>query len=337
MRPIVGSARTPAGAETVHFCMGSRAPCTPRYSGRTPRDAVLNSRVPVWNAAVRRTLLLMPLLALAGVATLTPRRARANEVVTLAFGVITTSTVEETRSTWEPFFAAMRRATALDVRGVYHATYEAAVDALHGGATHYGPSPGLPELREAIAEDSSRRRGAKATPEMVVVNASTGIAGTYQVGATSFGPQLDAQGVNKQVMQVVDQPDGNTGLACDPLNKDNARAVMSSLVAAIATTWFQLREIDAEVQIIRDTIRTQEESLALVQSLLRNGVASGAEEQQAIGQLATTRSQLPLALQQRAQTENFLQFLLGNPPNEVTRSQPPTFISPSSCPPAQPA
>jgi len=43
------------------------------------------------------------------------------------------------------------------------------VDALHGGATHYGPSPGLPELREAIAEDSSRRRGAKATPEMVVV------------------------------------------------------------------------------------------------------------------------------------------------------------------------
>lgn len=109
-------------------------------------------------------------------------------------------------------------------------------------------------------------------------------------------------------------------------SEDNARAVMSSLVAAVATTWFQLREIDAEIQIIRDTIRTQEESLALVQSLLRNGVASGAEEQQAIGQLATTRAQLPVALQQRSQTENFLQFLLGNPPNEVARSQPPTFI-----------
>ncbi|MBB6095173.1 multidrug efflux system outer membrane protein [Povalibacter uvarum] len=109
-------------------------------------------------------------------------------------------------------------------------------------------------------------------------------------------------------------------------SEDNARAVMSSLVAAVATTWFQLREIDAEIQIIRDTIRTQEESLALVQSLLRNGVASGAEEQQAIGQLATTRAQLPLALQQRAQIENFLQFLLGNPPDEVQRSQPPTFI-----------
>ena len=108
-------------------------------------------------------------------------------------------------------------------------------------------------------------------------------------------------------------------------SQDNARAVMSSLVAAVASTWFQLRELDAEVDIIRETIRSQEASLSLVQSLMRNGVASGAEEQQAIGQLATTRSQLPLALQNRAQVENFLQFLLGNPPNEIKRSQPPTF------------
>ncbi len=46
---------------------------------------------------------------------------------------------------------------------------EAANHALANGATHYGPSAGIPELREAIAEDSQRRRGAKATPEMVVV------------------------------------------------------------------------------------------------------------------------------------------------------------------------
>jgi len=45
----------------------------------------------------------------------------------------------------------------------------AANDALASGATHYGPSAGIPELREAIAEDSARRRGARATPEMVVV------------------------------------------------------------------------------------------------------------------------------------------------------------------------
>jgi aspartate aminotransferase len=46
---------------------------------------------------------------------------------------------------------------------------EAAVEALKGGATHYGPAAGLPELRQAIAEDSRARRGIKVTPEMVVV------------------------------------------------------------------------------------------------------------------------------------------------------------------------
>jgi multidrug efflux system outer membrane protein len=121
-------------------------------------------------------------------------------------------------------------------------------------------------------------------------------------------------------------------------SEDNARAVMSSLVASVASTWFQLRELDAEVQIIRETIRTQEASLALVQSLMRNGVASGAEEQQAISQLATTRAQLPVALQNRAQVENFLQYLLGNPPREIVRSQPPIFtIVPPEIPVGLPA
>src|ERR1700731_4042019 len=46
---------------------------------------------------------------------------------------------------------------------------EAAVDALHQGWTHYGPSAGLPELRQVPAGDVSRTRGVKVTPEEVVV------------------------------------------------------------------------------------------------------------------------------------------------------------------------
>jgi aspartate aminotransferase len=46
---------------------------------------------------------------------------------------------------------------------------EAAVDALHKGWTHYGPSAGLPELRQAVAEDVSRSRGVKVTSDEVVV------------------------------------------------------------------------------------------------------------------------------------------------------------------------
>jgi aspartate aminotransferase len=46
---------------------------------------------------------------------------------------------------------------------------EAAVDALHKGWTHYGPSAGLPELRQTIAEYVSQTRSIKVSPEEVVV------------------------------------------------------------------------------------------------------------------------------------------------------------------------
>jgi aspartate/methionine/tyrosine aminotransferase len=46
---------------------------------------------------------------------------------------------------------------------------EAGVDALHKGWTHYGPSAGLPELRQAIAEEVSRTRGVEVKSDEVVV------------------------------------------------------------------------------------------------------------------------------------------------------------------------
>jgi aspartate aminotransferase len=46
---------------------------------------------------------------------------------------------------------------------------EAGVNALHEGWTHYGPSAGYPELREAIAEEASRRRGVAVTSDSVIV------------------------------------------------------------------------------------------------------------------------------------------------------------------------
>ncbi len=47
---------------------------------------------------------------------------------------------------------------------------EAAVKALHDGWTHYGPSAGLPELRQAIADEITRtRRVPVSTDEVVVV------------------------------------------------------------------------------------------------------------------------------------------------------------------------
>src|SRR4030095_16908337 len=76
----------------------------------------------------------------------------------------------------------------------------------------------------------------------------------------------------------------------------------------------------------------------LVQSLSRSGVASGTEEQQAIGQLATTRAELPVAERSREQTENRLRFLLGFPPDRIPRIQSPrAFPVPPATPVGLPA
>ena len=83
----------------------------------------------------------------------------------------------------ETAFEVLARAKALEAQGreVIHleigepdfdtpeAIIEAGCDALRHGATHYTPSAGIPELREAIARDASARKGISYTADDVVV------------------------------------------------------------------------------------------------------------------------------------------------------------------------
>ena len=120
--------------------------------------------------------------------------------------------------------------------------------------------------------------------------------------------------------------------------EDIQRGVVNALVADVATTWFRLREIDEEIAIIERTIESQKASLELVRSLKRSGVASAAEEMQALSQLSATRSQLPQAELTRVQTENLLRLLLGGEPGPVARPGPPdTFAVPDDIPVGLPA
>lgn len=113
-----------------------------------------------------------------------------------------------------------------------------------------------------------------------------------------------------------------------------ARAAMASLVADVARSWFTLRALDEQAAIARRTITAQEQSLALVRTQMRAGLASGAEEAQAVNQLATTRARLPAIERQRLQAENLLSVLLGRPPQAVARGTPPQALP---VPPAIPA
>jgi len=83
----------------------------------------------------------------------------------------------------ETAFEVLVRARALEAQGKHIIHLEigepdfdtpanvvsAGVQALQQGYTHYGPAAGLPELRQAIANDVANSRGIKVTPEEVVV------------------------------------------------------------------------------------------------------------------------------------------------------------------------
>ena len=65
------------------------------------------------------------------------------------------------------------------------------------------------------------------TPQLQI-NAPSEIAGTYLVGAASFGPALESPGLNKQVMPVLPQV-GGTGPGCNAFDADNSRAVKNRI------------------------------------------------------------------------------------------------------------
>src|SRR5947208_6494269 len=83
----------------------------------------------------------------------------------------------------ETAFEVLNRARALERQGkdIIHLeigepdfdtpqnVIEAGVQAMRAGWTHYGPSAGYPELRQAIADEVGRSRGVKVAPEEVVV------------------------------------------------------------------------------------------------------------------------------------------------------------------------
>lgn len=62
------------------------------------------------------------------------------------------------------------------------------------------------------------------------VSAPASVAKKYDVGTASFGPALFSPGIaGKQIMPVVDQPDGKTGLACTALSAVNRAAVVGKI------------------------------------------------------------------------------------------------------------
>jgi len=114
--------------------------------------------------------------------------------------------------------------------------------------------------------------------------------------------------------------------------------VVSTLVANVASAYFQLRALDLELEISKRTFDSRQESLRLTQILANGGATSLLDVRQAEQLVFTAGAEIPALEQQIEQQENFLSILLGQNPGDITRGETLTEQrQPSQVPPGLPS
>jgi multidrug efflux system outer membrane protein len=103
--------------------------------------------------------------------------------------------------------------------------------------------------------------------------------------------------------------------------EENRKAVVTTLVSDVATSYFSLRELDYELEISRETLVTRQESLRLIQTRQGGGVATLLDLRQGEQLVDSAAATIPQLQQRIEQTENQITLLLGKNPGEVARGR----------------
>jgi len=121
----------------------------------------------------------------------------------------------------------------------------------------------------------------------------------------------------------------NASLQATAADLGNVRLVLS---AELAADYFNVRELDREAGVVRQSVEIQQKGLDLVNHRHEGGVASGLEVAQQAALLDSTATQLQLVLQQRAQYEHAIAVLAGKPPATFALAEAPFNATPPPVP-----
>ena len=121
----------------------------------------------------------------------------------------------------------------------------------------------------------------------------------------------------------------NASLQGSAADLENVRLVLS---AELAADYFNLRELDREAGVVRQSVEIQQKGLDLVNHRHEGGVASGLEVAQQAALLDSTATQLSLVLQQRAQYEHAIAVLSGKTASAFSVAEAPFDASPPAIP-----
>jgi outer membrane protein, multidrug efflux system len=104
--------------------------------------------------------------------------------------------------------------------------------------------------------------------------------------------------------------------------EDARQTVILTLVSDVASDYFTLLQLDLQLQITHETVKTQEDSVKLTKLRVDHGVATKLDVLQAQQVLDSANATIPDLERQIAQEENAISILLGNYPQSVLRGLP---------------
>lgn len=104
------------------------------------------------------------------------------------------------------------------------------------------------------------------------------------------------------------------------------------LTAELAADYFTLRELDAEYQVVQESVGYERKGLDLVNYRHEGGIANGLEVAQQAAVLDSTVSQLALLQQSRAQFEHAIAVLVGQPASSLSVPVAPLRATPPPIP-----
>jgi multidrug efflux system outer membrane protein len=126
----------------------------------------------------------------------------------------------------------------------------------------------------------------------------------------------------------------NSVLQASAADLENVRLLITADVAA---DYFQLRELDAEMAVVQRAIEFQQQGMDLVERRHQGGASSGLEVAQQEVVLDSSKTQLSLLQQQRAQYQHALALLQGLAPAQFVAPVRPLTDQPPAVPLALPS
>jgi outer membrane protein, multidrug efflux system len=174
---------------------------------------------------------------------------------------------------------------------------------------------------------ASRTREAQNRPNNGNTN---GLAATYTdiPVALTLGYEVDVWGRIRRSLE--------SARALQQASADDLRFVRLSMEADTAIDYYNLRENDAEQQVLQLSIQQLQQALELTSNRLRGGLASDLEVEEARTLLDQTKAQAQALDVQRAQLEHAIAVLVGRPASEFSLAKAPFDGSPPAIPPGLP-